>query len=91
MGGSGTSNGGSATNGTDGGTGSTASGRPGGAATGGASAPAYVDNSLNVSGSAFQNFAGLQGLNQNTGVGSLQNASVNVAVSTGTMNIGGPR
>ena len=43
---------------------------------------AAADNSLTVSGSAFQNFAGMQALNQNTGVGASQNASVNVTVST---------
>ena len=41
-----------------------------------------ADNSLANNGSAFQNFAGMQALNQNTGAGSLQQASVSVAVST---------
>ena len=30
----------------------------------------------------MQNFAGMNAMNQNTGVGASQNASVNVAVST---------
>ena len=41
------------------------------------------DNSLTNSGGAFQNFAGMQALNQNTGIGASQNANVSVAVSTG--------
>ena len=49
------------------------------------SAPA-ADNSLRTGGSSFQNFAGMQALNQNTGVGASQNASVSVAVSTGDVN-----
>jgi hypothetical protein len=43
---------------------------------------AQPDNSLSNSGSAFQNFAGMQALNQNTGIGASQNANVSVAVST---------
>ncbi|MGJ3626990.1 hypothetical protein AB5I41_08905 [Sphingomonas sp. MMS24-JH45] len=43
-----------------------------------------ADNSLRVvAGGAFQNFAGMQALNQNTGAGASQNASVSVAASTG--------
>jgi hypothetical protein len=41
-----------------------------------------VDNSLRNDGNAFQNFAGMQALNQNTGVGASQNASTSVAVSS---------
>ncbi|MBB3928944.1 hypothetical protein GGR43_004695 [Sphingobium jiangsuense] len=54
-------------------------GAPGG---GGAS----VDNSLSNNGAAFQNFAGIQALNQNTGVGASQNAAVTLSVSTGDVN-----
>ena len=42
-----------------------------------------IDNSLHNQGNAFQNYAGVQALNQNTGVGASQNASVNLAVRTG--------
>ncbi|MGI4879706.1 MAG: hypothetical protein ACRYG4_19695, partial [Janthinobacterium lividum] len=80
-GGSGTSNGGGSSSDT-----------PNGPANGGnGSTAGSVNNSLSVSGSAFQNFAGLQGLNMNTGIGASQNAAVNVSVSTGTMTIGGTR
>ena len=46
-----------------------------------------ADNRLSNSGSAFQNFAGMQALNQNTGVGASQNASVSVAVSAGDIGL----
>lgn len=42
-----------------------------------------ADNRLINRGNAFQNFAGIQALNQNTGTGASQNASVSLAVSTG--------
>ena len=45
-----------------------------------------TDNSLTNGGSSFQNFAGMQALNQNTGAGASQNASVSVAASTGDLN-----
>lgn len=48
----------------------------------GARGGAAADNGLTVRGNSFQNFSGLQALNQNTGVGASQNAAVNVAVST---------
>ena len=47
------------------------------------SAAQNAANQLSNSGGAFQNYAGMQALNQNTGVGASQNASVSVAVSTG--------
>jgi hypothetical protein len=47
---------------------------------------AGTDNSLSNSGGAFQNFAGMQALNQNTGVGASQSASVSVAVTTGDVS-----
>jgi hypothetical protein len=46
-----------------------------------------TDNSLSNSGSSFQNFAGMQALNQNTGVGASQNASVSVAATTGDIGL----
>ena len=46
-----------------------------------------ADNSLRNGGSAFQNFAGMQALNQNTGAGASQNASVSVAASTGDIGL----
>ncbi len=45
-----------------------------------------VENNLTNQGNSFQNFAGMQALNQNTGVGSSQNAAVSVAVSTRDVN-----
>jgi hypothetical protein len=60
----------------------------GGGATGGATA---ADNSLRVGGSSFQNFAGMQSMNLNTGVGASQNASVNVAASVGDVSFGAPQ
>ena len=46
---------------------------------------AMPDNSLSNDGAAFQNFAGMQALNQNTGASASQNANVSVAVSTGNV------
>ncbi|MEM1195733.1 MAG: hypothetical protein AAGH57_06490 [Pseudomonadota bacterium] len=42
---------------------------------------ARVVNSLKNSGNAFRNYAGMNALNQNTGVGANQNAAVTIAVS----------
>lgn len=50
-----------------------------------------TDNSMSIGGSAFQNFAGMQAMNMNTGVGASQNASVNVTASTGDVSLGGPQ
>src|SRR5207247_1213895 len=46
-----------------------------------------ADNRLNVGGSAFQNYAGVQSLNMNSGVGASQNSAVNVTVSAGAINL----
>jgi hypothetical protein len=46
-----------------------------------------TDNSINTGGSSFQNFAGMQALNQNTGVGASQNANVSVAAQTGNITM----
>ncbi|HJT39556.1 MAG TPA: hypothetical protein VJ762_04385, partial [Sphingobium sp.] len=61
------------------------SGSGAGAGGGGAGSP-VVDNSISVAG--MQNFAGLNAQNLNTGVGALQNASINVSASIGTLNLG---
>jgi hypothetical protein len=45
------------------------------------------DNSLSIGGSAFQNFAGIQSLNANSGVAASQNSTVNVSVSAGAINL----
>jgi len=45
-----------------------------------------ADNRLVNNGNAFQNFAGIQAQNQNTGTGASQNASVSMAVSTGDIS-----
>ncbi len=42
---------------------------------------ARIVNRLNNSGHAFRNYAGNNALNQNTGIGASQNASVTIAVS----------
>lgn len=42
---------------------------------------ARLNNHLVNTGNAFQNYAGLNALNQNTGAGAAQNASVTIAVS----------
>ena len=42
-----------------------------------------TDNSLTTGATAFQNFAGMQALNLNTGAGASQNANVSVAVTAG--------
>lgn len=52
-------------------------------------AGALLNSSVSTGDAAFQNFAGLQAINMNTGIGASQNASVNVAVSTGTLNVDG--
>jgi hypothetical protein len=54
----------------------------------GTSAGAAPNNSLSTGATAFQNFAGLQSLNMNTGVAASQNSAVNVSVSTGAINLG---
>jgi hypothetical protein len=59
--------------------------------TGGSDGTPATDNSLSIGGSAFQNFAGMQAQNVNTGVGASQNASVNVTASTGDISLGGPQ
>jgi hypothetical protein len=48
-----------------------------------------VNNSLTTGDGAFQNLAGLQSLNMNTGAGASQNSAVNVSVAAGTINLGG--
>ena len=45
-------------------------------------------NGINTGDGAFQNFAGLQSLNMNTGVGASQNSAVTVSVSAGDINLG---
>src|SRR5690606_16229580 len=45
-----------------------------------------ADNRLTNSGNSFQNLAGLQALNQNTGTGASQNASVTTSDSTGDVS-----
>ena len=54
----------------------------------GTSAGEGPNNSLTTGDGAFQNFAGIQSLNMNTGVGASQNSSVSVAVSTGAITPG---
>jgi hypothetical protein len=49
---------------------------------------AAVSNSLSTGDGAFQNFAGLQALNMNTGVAASQNSAVSVSASVGTVNVG---
>ncbi len=44
-------------------------------------------NRLSNSDNAFQNYAGMNAMNQNTGVGASQNASVTVAVSTDNFDV----
>ncbi len=44
-------------------------------------------NTLNNSGNAFRNYSGMNALNQNTGVGASQNASVTIAVSTDNFDV----
>ena len=44
-----------------------------------------TDHSLTTGDTAFQNFAGMQALNVNTGAGASQNANVSVAVTTGNI------
>jgi hypothetical protein len=41
-----------------------------------------ADNRVRIDGGAFQNFAGMQALNVNSGAAASQNAATNVAVST---------
>ncbi len=48
-----------------------------------------LNNSMSTGDGAFQNFAGLQSLNMNTGAAASQNSAVNVSVSAGTINMGG--
>jgi len=55
--------------------------------SGSTSTPA-ADNSLTTGSNSFQNFAGVQALNQNTGVGASQNASVSIGLSAGTIALG---
>jgi hypothetical protein len=45
-----------------------------------------TNNSLTTGDTAFQNFAGMQALNVNTGAGASQNANVSVAVTAGDIN-----
>ena len=52
----------------------------------GGDTPSSIENNISNDGSSFQNFAGMQALNQNTGVGASQNANVSVAVSTGDVS-----
>jgi len=47
-----------------------------------------INNSLSTGAGAFQNFAGTQALNMNTGAAASQNSAVNVSVSAGTINLG---
>jgi len=51
--------------------------------TGSAGESSTTDNSLTTGATAFQNFAGMQALNLNTGAGASQNANVSVAVTAG--------
>lgn len=46
-----------------------------------------VNQSLVNKDNSFQNYAGLNALNQNTGVGAAQNASVTIAVSTDNLDV----
>ena len=56
--------------------------------TGGAGGSPLIDNSVSIDGGAMTNFAGLNAQNLNTGVGALQNASINVSASIGTLTLG---
>lgn len=51
---------------------------------------ASVVNSLENSGNSFRNYAGMNALNQNTGVGANQNAAVTIAVSGDNFGANGP-
>ena len=55
---------------------------------GGAGGSPIIDNSISLDNGAMSNFAGLNAQNLNTGVGALQNASINVSASVGTLNLG---
>ncbi len=48
---------------------------------------ANFDASLSNNGNAFRNYSGMNALNQNTGTGASQNASVNVAVANGGLDV----
>jgi hypothetical protein len=48
---------------------------------------ARLNNQLTNRGNAFQNYAGMNAMNQNTGAGAAQNASVTIAVSTDNLDV----
>ncbi|MEL7197962.1 MAG: hypothetical protein AAGL10_06575 [Pseudomonadota bacterium] len=48
---------------------------------------ASFNSSLRNNGNAFRNYSGMNALNQNTGTGASQNASVNVAVARGGVDV----
>ena len=48
---------------------------------------AGFDASLSNSDNAFRNYAGINALNQNTGVGASQNATVTIAASNASLDV----
>jgi hypothetical protein len=87
-GGNGGAGGGSGTPGTGGAGGSGAGGAGGAGGSSGAGGIASLDNSVDL-GSSMANFAGIAAQNINTGVGAMQNASINVGADIGSLSLGG--